>query len=342
MEQKLKDKSLVYGESLSIPSCLSNFADNDFNDYSYISKLITAKKIKYIVTVARGSSDCAALFGSYIFAKYLGLPTYSMPPSIITLENSKFNFSEALVIIISQSGLSKDLIVCEENSRKMGATTLVISNNENSPLIKNSHSFFNLNVGEEKSVAATKTFVITLLVLLKMTLLNISSKTLSNIKKLSEDINLDANNQWNSNSVDISVNTGFILGRGVGFALSNEISLKFKELCQEQIEPFSSAEVMHGPKSLLENSFKLFTLSINDNSGRTVIKDSAELTKYTNMLYEISYNKQSTFGYTPFEFCEFDPIIIMTKFYPWIIKYSLKKGLDPDNPRYLTKVTKTY
>ena len=69
------------------------------------------------------SSDCAALFASYIFAKYLGLPTYSMPPSIITLEKSKFDFSDALVIVISQSGLSKDLVECENAARKMGAVT---------------------------------------------------------------------------------------------------------------------------------------------------------------------------------------------------------------------------
>jgi len=142
--------------------------------------------------------------------------------------------------------------------------------------------------------------------------------------------------------VDTSINTGFILGRGVGFALSNEISLKFKELCQEQIEPFSSAEVMHGPRSLLQNTFKLFTLSINDNSGRTVKKDSDKLKEYTNFCYEISYENDSTFEYKSFELTDLDPIIIMSKFYPWIINYSFKKGLNPDKPRYLTKVTQTY
>ena len=64
-------------------------------------------------------------------------------------------------------------------------------------------------------------------------------------------------NQWDTNLVNNQINTGFIIGRGVGFALSNEISLKFKELCQEMIEPFSSAEVMHGPKSLIQDSFKI-------------------------------------------------------------------------------------
>ena len=114
MVLRLMNKKKVLIEALSIPSVIENFSNIDSNPYQEIAKLINQKKIKYIVTVARGSSDCASLYSSYIFAKYLGLPSYSMPPSIITLEKSNFNFSEALVMIISQSGKSKDLIECEE------------------------------------------------------------------------------------------------------------------------------------------------------------------------------------------------------------------------------------
>ena len=110
MEKKLINNSLVLKEALSIPFCVNKFINTDLNNYDEIAELIKKKKFKFIVTIARGSSDCAALFGSYIFAKYLGLPTYSMPPSIITLEKSKFDFSAALVIVISQSGVSTDLI----------------------------------------------------------------------------------------------------------------------------------------------------------------------------------------------------------------------------------------
>ncbi len=175
-----------------------------------------------------------------------------------------------------------------------------------------------------------------------MTLYSFNKNLPSLIEKLSDNLIQDSKNHWNPKLVDFSISTGFVLGRGVGFALSNEISLKFKELCQEQMEPFSSAEVMHGPKSLIQNSFKIFTLSINDNSGRSVKKDSQELTKYTNLFYQISFNKDAAFSYKTFELNDFDPIIIMTKFYPWIINYSFCKGLNPDKPRYLTKVTQTY
>ena len=339
------NESIVLKESFSIPSVIGKFTLIDKNPYQEIANLINQKKIKYIVTVARGTSDCAALYSSYIFAKYLGLPSYSMPPSIITLENSKFDFSQALVIVISQSGKSSDLIECEKKCQEMGAITMLISNNENSPIINSANYFFNMYAGKEKSVAATKTFVQTLLILNKQVFICEGRKQINeSIKVLSDTLLEDENNQWNIDLVDKSINSGFILGRGVGFALSNEISLKFKELCQEMIEPFSSAEVMHGPKSLIQDTFKLFTLSMNDNSGQTVKKDSKEFSKYTKLLYNINSktNSSENFYFPKNKILEFDSIVLMTKFYPWIVKYAQKKGLDPDKPRYLTKVTETF
>ena len=337
--------SLVLNESLSIPFIIDKFCSIDNNPYGDIAELINKKKIKYIVTIARGTSDCAALYSSYLFAKHLGLPTYSMPPSIITLEKSQFNFSEALVIVISQSGKSSDLVECEKKSRLMGAKTIIITNNDNSLIVNQANYFFNMFAGEEKSIAATKTFTQTLLVLIKLIFICLGKNNISeDIKKLSEIMIKDSDNQWNENTIDSTINNGFILGRGVGFALSNEISLKFKELCQEMIEPFSSAEVMHGPKSLIQNSFKLFILGMNDKSGLTVKQDISELTNYTKLVYQISSDNKlkSKFYYSSNKVLELDSVMLMSKFYPWIIRYTLSKGLNPDEPRYLTKVTQTF
>tara|TARA_B100001057_G_scaffold86589_1_gene82543 strand:+ start:2983 stop:4020 length:1038 start_codon:yes stop_codon:yes gene_type:complete len=345
MEKKLMSNSLVLSEALSIPERINFFASNDKNNYKEIAKLISDKKIDYIVTVARGTSDCAALYASYMFAKYLGLPTYSMPPSIITIEKSKFEFSRALVIIISQSGMSEDLIECENMSKKMGATTLLISNNDNSPIGNNANFFYNINAGSEISVAATKSFVLTLMIILKMIFITLGQNNINkHIELVGEKLINESHNQWDPNIINQSINVGYIISRGVGFAISNEISLKFKELCQEMIEPFSSAEVMHGPKSLIENSFKLFTMSLRDKSGSIVKNDSNELINLTNYHYDISFSQNNIIAlpYDSYEFYEMDPIIVLTKFYPWIVRYSILKGLDPDNPRYLTKVTKTY
>ena len=101
---------------------------------------------------------------------------------------------------------------------------------------------------------------------------------------------------------------------------------------------------MHGPRSLIENSFKLFTLSLSDSSGAGVLRDTEKLRKITNKVYSIKSqsDQKLDLGYTSMNYPELDSIIIMSKFYPWIIKYSMCKGLDPETPRYLTKVTQTY
>ncbi len=227
----------------------------------------------------------------------------------------------------------------------MNAKTIVICNNSNSPLLKTANYFFDINAGEEKSVAATKTFVLSLIIIMKLVFITMGKKNINmHTEKLSDQLMLDDKNNWDPNILDKNITNGYIISRGVGYAISNEISLKFKELCQEMIEPFSSAEVMHGPKSLIQNSFKVFTVSLRDNSGNIVKKDSEEITKLTDMHYEISYKNKNknTLFYNSYELIEFDPIIILAKFYPWIIRYSLIKGLDPDKPRYLTKVTKTF
>ena len=343
----MKKNSLVLEEALSLPYHLNNLFFKDKNDYETISKLINSKKIKYIVTIARGTSDCAALFSSYLFAKYCNLPTYSLPPSIITIEKSKFDFSQALVLVISQSGMGKDLIECERQVRKMGAKTIIICNNKNSPMTKKSTFFFNVYAEEEKSIAATKSFVMTITVIIKLIFYSINKNNINDeILKLSEFLIKDESNQWDANHINSEVNQGYIISRGIGHALANEISLKFKELCYELIEPFSSAEVLHGPKILIDKSFKLFVLQMNDKSGKNVIRNSKEIIKYTNLYYIISSKQNYNNPYCYFKpnkkFDVLDSIQIMTKFYPWIINYALNKNLNPDKPRYLRKVTQTY
>ena len=337
--------SKILEEANSIAEKVEIFNRDDHNPYNDVKKIVLDKKIQLIVTVARGTSDCAALYASYLFAKFLGLPTYSLPPSQITLEKTNFDFSSALVLIISQSGLSEDLIECEKACRTMGALTAILTNNNKSPMIETVSYYFNMHAGIEESVAATKSFVLTILNLIKLvSVVSDNHQILSKINDLPTIIERENQNTWDPTIVDNHLSNGFIISRGLGYALSTEISLKFKELCQEQIEPFSSAEVMHGPRSLIENKFKLFVLILNDKSGNIVLKEINELKKSTDKVYEIlpkSYG-DTAFSYYSLESSELDSVILMAKFYPWIIKYSKLKGLDPDHPRYLTKVTNTF
>ena len=199
----MKNNSVVLTESLSIPEKLSYFNEDDKNDYEILAKKFREKKIKHIVTVARGTSDCAALFVSYMFAKCLGITTYSLPPSLITLENANFDFNNTLVIIITQSGLSQDLIACESAVKAMGAETLVITNNLKSELINSGTYFYNINAGEERSVAATKTFVLTLAIIIKlMSTILLKKNILINLLELPNLLQKEIDNNWNHEIIE--------------------------------------------------------------------------------------------------------------------------------------------
>ena len=166
---------------------------------------------------------------------------------------------------------------------------------------------------------------------------------LQHLNYLPENIEKDKNLEWDPSIIDKSISKGFIISRGMGFALSTEISLKFKELCLELIEPFSSAEVMHGPKALIDQSLKIIILSLSDASGIAVNNEIRELKNYSKNIYCInsSNDKRVDFRFLSVKIPEIDSILIMSKFYPMLIKYTFNKGLDPDFPRYLSKVSKT-
>lgn len=344
MAKKSLSKSIVFQESLSIPERIKNFINNDRNNYQAVSRLLRSKKITNVITIARGTSDNVALFSSYLITKHFGLPVSSLPPSLITLEKSNINLSNSIVIIISQSAKSKDLIECGKQVKKMGAISILISNNSQSPIIQHCDHFLYLNAGVELGIAATKTFVLSLIVIIKIIYKNIDDKIDKKINLLSQRLIQDESNNWTISKINRKINTGLIISRGIGLPLAYEISLKFKELTQEFMMPYSSAEVFHGPRSLIDEKTKIFSLTMRDRSSGSIKDDLKKIKRLTPNNYEFStkFNYKNNFYSSLSPVSYLDPIAIMSKFYPWIIKYAFLKGLDPDKPRYLKKVTDTF
>ena len=344
MAKKSLSKSIVFQESLSIPERIKNFINNDRNNYQAVSRLLRSKKITNVITIARGTSDNVALFSSYLITKHFGLPVSSLPPSLITLEKSNINLSNSIVIIISQSAKSKDLIECGKQVKKMGAISILISNNAQSPIIQHCDHFLYLNAGVELGIAATKTFVLSLIVIIKIIYKNIDDKIDKKINLLSQRLIQDESNNWTISKINRKINTGLIISRGIGLPLAYEISLKFKELTQEFMMPYSSAEVFHGPRSLIDEKTKIFSLTMRDRSSGSIKDDLKKIKRLTPNNYEFStkFNYKNNFYSSLSPVSYLDPIAIMSKFYPWIIKYAFLKGLDPDKPRYLKKVTDTF
>jgi glucosamine--fructose-6-phosphate aminotransferase (isomerizing) len=209
---------------------------------------------KIVVTCARGSSAHAATFAKHLIERYLGLPVAEAAPSIASVYQRHLHLRGQLVLAISQSGNSDDLIAFASHARGAGALTAAVTNDPASPLAAACEFVLPIGAGLERSVAATKTFIATAAALLRLVgawaedppLLNSASRLPG---RLGQALRLD----WSSAADALSGTTHLaVIGRGPTLGIAREAALKLKETCNLHTEAFSGAEFLHGPIALVE------------------------------------------------------------------------------------------
>lgn len=225
---------------------------------------IQAANPTFVMIVARGTSDNAAQYAKYIFGLQLGLPVMLAIPSLTTLYGASLNLQNALVIGISQSGRSDDIVAVIKAAKTQGALTLSITNDATSPMATLSDHHLDVEAGEEKSVAATKSYTVQLAALAAL---------VAEIK--GDDALWQALTQlpqWVEQTLDNSqavvtwieryryMERFASIGRGVNYATAQEISLKIKELCYISGEEYSEADFRHGPIALVERGFPIILI----------------------------------------------------------------------------------
>lgn len=308
-------------------------------------KKINLFKPAFVVTCARGSSDHAATYAKYMIEKYLGLPVVSHAPSMSSVYLKPLQLKKALFITISQSGKSPDLIKSARLAREQGALTVAFVNAPASPLAKICQYVIPLCAGSEVSVAATKSYILSLVAIAnfvgKMTqdnLLNEAIKLLP--EKLSQAWQLD----WSS-ALPLLKNAQnfFVVGRGFGLGIAQEAALKFKETSGLHAEAYSAAEVRHGPMALIKKDFPIFMFVPNDRSVESFDKAAKDFIARGAKV--ISVGKQYKGGITlptvEFSHPELDVICMIQSFYKMVNKLSLIRGYNPDIPPFLKKETIT-
>ncbi len=298
-----------------------------------------------ITTVARGSSDHAAAYLKYAIELLTGIPVASMGPSIASIYGATLRLKNAASISISQSGKSPDIVQMTEAAGEGGALTIAITNVSKSPLSSVSAHTIDIQAGLEKSVAATKTFVTSIVAgLLLIAHWQNDQKLLDAIRKLPDqakkaidcDWGIFCNHMKNKESL-------FILGRGPAMAIANEAALKFKETCQIHAQAYSSAEVMHGPKSIVDVGFPVLALASRDASEISLLKVADSLSEQGADLF-ITSDKTKSDQQLPFVASGHaltDPLLLILCYYNFIEKLARLKGLNPDEPPHLKKVTET-
>jgi glucosamine--fructose-6-phosphate aminotransferase (isomerizing) len=317
--------------------------------------------VRLIVLAARGTSDNAAQFGRYLLEITTGIPVSLAAPSVFTLYGSNLDLKDAAVIAISQSGESTDTNIVLEQARAVGAFTIGITNESESTLARLAEHTFLVRAGKEKSVAATKTYTgqLTCFYLLARALgAAIELRDLQRVPEWSEAaLRLEHEIRQRAERYCF-MRHAVSVGRGLNYSNSFELALKLMETCYVVAERFSSADLLHGPIAMLEASFPAFLFcppGVTWKPMRELI-DKLQSIKAETLMITDRGNKEATAkvlaktrltipaalahkGTLPEEIYTPIPYIIPAQ----LLAASLAeaKGLDPDQPRTLSKVTLT-
>lgn len=298
-----------------------------------------------VVTVARGSSDHASTYLKYAIELTLGVPVASVGPSIASIYGKDLKLSRAAAIAVSQSGKSPDIVGMAASARRSGATTIAITNTPDSPLAGASDFTIDLHAGVEKSVAATKTFVTSVVAGLALLARWSADADLSRaIAALPESLAKAVACDWSEMITALNGHSAlYVLGRGPGFAIANEAALKFKETCGIQGESYSAAEVMHGPVSIVTPGYPVLGLAARD-AAESSVADMAHRLAERGASAFLTSDRPGAAARLPFAATGHpitDPLALIVSFYGFVEALSRHRGLNPDVPPALKKVTET-
>ncbi|WP_413717741.1 SIS domain-containing protein [Silicimonas sp. MF1-12-2] len=299
---------------------------------------------RFLISVARGSSDHACTFLKYASELILRRPMASVGPSVSSIYGVDLIAPDALCISISQSGQSPDIVRMTESLRAGGALTVAITNNYTSRLAIAADTTLPIHAGPELSVAATKTFVTSLVAgLWLIAEIKRDDALIAAIRALPEHLLAATRCDWSAAADAIDGTSLFTLGRGPSWAISNEAALKFKETCMIHAESYSSAEVLHGPVSIVGQSFPVIAFAAGDAAEESVAQTSDALARKGARVFTLANGATEAIGLPQIRTGHWltDPVAAITSFYAMVESVAVRRGINPDVPRHLNKVTET-
>ena len=340
-----RTKSLMRDEILEIPAAVARLLDQGGPAIREAAAAARQLDPAFIATVARGSSDQACSFLKYAFEIARGLPVASIGPSVASIYKAPLKLNGALCIAVSQSGQSPDIVEMARAAGAGGALTLAVTNDAASPLARAAGRVLALHAGPELSVAATKTFVTSAVAGLSLLAEWSDDPALRTaLSDLPGHFERAANCDWSA-LADRLVTTEslYTLGRGPGFAMSGEAALKFKETCRIHAENFSSAEVLHGPVSIVGQGFPVLAFAAGDAAEGAVVEIADEMASKGAEVFVTSVRARHASALPAVRTGHplTDPVALIVSFYAMVERVAVARGIDPDRPRHLRKVTET-
>lgn len=337
--------SLMLEEARSATRHVAQQLTRDQQRYAELGARLRASPPTNVVTVARGSSDHAAAYCAYLVMARLGHIVASLPMSLVTLNQAPLQVRNALAIAISQSGQSPDVVEPLRYFRAHGATTVALVNHADSPLATAAEWSMPLHAGVESSVAATKSFIASLVAGALLTAhWQDDAALLDALGQLPQALETATRCDW-SEAIEVLAPASriMVVGRGTGFPLALEAALKCKETCAIQAEAFSGAEIKHGPMALIEEGYPLLMFAPRGPAQAGMLALAAEMrVRGARVLLAapqdvVERDLTLPVAATP----DLDPIVAIQAFYVMAAQLSAARGMDADRPRHLNKVTRT-
>jgi glucosamine--fructose-6-phosphate aminotransferase (isomerizing) len=347
-----KDKAMpdsnMSAEIREQPEILRRLIEEGWDEILLVARALRERRLRSVMIAARGTSDNAALYAKYLFEVNLDVPTALASPSTFTLYEGNMALDDVLVIGISQSGESKDILETVRRSRALGATTLTVTNNASSSMAQATEHHFSLRAGKEESVAATKTYTAQLLVLYLLVAALRGERLGDEVRRLPEQVREALDVEWEGTERYRYAEYLVATSRGYNLPTAQEAALKLMETSYVVAQAFSAADLRHGPIAMIGSDFPVVAivpLGKVQEDLRSLVNSlhnrGAELIAISNDRSVLE--KASAKFEVPVQ-CpeELSPILYAAPIQLFAENLARLKNLNPDNPRGLSKVTETW
>jgi glucosamine--fructose-6-phosphate aminotransferase (isomerizing) len=343
-------ESILKNEIFEQPVVIQELLDCETNSVKKIAKSISGN-FKYVIIAARGTSDNAARYAQYLLGAHNHLQVALATPSLFSIYKMPPDLSEALVIGISQSGQSPDIVSVLAEGKKQNCPTIAITNEEGSPLAEQADFIIPLHARKERAIAATKTYTSSLasLAMLSCSLANDEDRwnELGKSPEFMQQTIIETQTAVQHSERYRYMEHCAVLGRGFNYATAFEVALKVKELTKIVAEPYSSADFRHGPIATVTRGFPMILIAPSGLTSPDIADLCGQLRQLQAELLVIS-NDQDLLKYAQL------PLKIPSGIPEWLtplaaiipgqlfaLNLAIERGLNPDQPVGLRKVTET-
>ena len=338
--------AIMASEIAETPKVFTSILDNQ-QAFDSVKNVLVEEKIQSVLILARGTSDNAAHYLKYLIETQIGLPVGLTSPSSVTVYNAELKYANTLIVAISQSGQSPDLVKFATAARQANAYIIAMTNDDKSPLATIAHNHFSLLAGPELAVAATKSYNAQLLISYLL-VASWTGKKVNGEQLISEATRIAATTDLVAKAVATASRDKevVILGRGFAYPNAREAALKIQETCKISVQGLSTADYLHGPISALTPDTQVFILAPSHMPASSITEATTKIRKISSRIFWIGN------GGTP----QGDDIVLTGSncddeitstlvdamvLQRFALEFAVASGYDPDAPEGLSKVTLT-